>query len=112
MHAASEIRYAIPAGCTQFAADVGVDDEVGSNGWVIFRVLGGTTQLFQSAVLSGTSATVGVSVGLAGHSELRLVVTDGGNGVDFDHGDWANARFLCGGNTSPVPTITGRRGQP
>ena len=28
--------------------------------------------------------------------ELRLVVTDGGNGIAYDHGDWANARIECG----------------
>jgi hypothetical protein len=35
-HAASDVRYSLGAGCTRFRADVGVDDEVGMNGSVIF----------------------------------------------------------------------------
>ena len=33
---------------------------------------------------------------LAGASELRLVVTNAGDNIDSDHGDWALARIECG----------------
>jgi hypothetical protein len=39
---------------------------------------------------------VNVAVPLSGQSTLRLVVTDGGDNVYFDHADWAGARFVCG----------------
>ncbi|RPJ85398.1 MAG: hypothetical protein EHM13_01155, partial [Acidobacteria bacterium] len=39
VHAPSEIRYRIDAGCSGFVADIGVDDEVGTNGSVRFEVL-------------------------------------------------------------------------
>jgi glucose/arabinose dehydrogenase len=107
-HAASDVRYTIPTGCTTFEASIGLDDEVGANGSVVFQVWGDTTMLYQSSTLTGSSATVPVSVSLTGRSQLRLVVTNGGDNINYDHGDWANARFTCGGgggNTPPVPTI-------
>jgi chitodextrinase len=106
VHAASEIVYAIPSGCSQFFAAIGLDDEVGANGRVQFQVWADSSLLFQSALLTGNSATVSVAVALAGQHQLRLVVTDGGDGDASDHADWAAARFLCGAvNNPPTPTI-------
>ena len=105
VHALSDVRYVIPSGCTQFAAEIGIDDEVGPAGSVVFEVWLGATRAFQSAVLQGTSATASMLVGVSG-PELRLVVTDAGNGDASDHGDWANARFLCGTITGPPPQIS------
>jgi hypothetical protein len=33
-------------------------------------------------------------------------VTDGGNGVAFDHGDWADAKVVCSGSDTIPPTVT------
>jgi hypothetical protein len=44
-----------------------------------------------------------VDVSLSGRSELRLVVTDAGDGIAHDHGDWADAKITCGG-TEPADT--------
>ena len=52
-HAASDVRVAIPAGCTTFNAVIGVDDEAGANGSVTFQVLGDATSLFTSAIKRG-----------------------------------------------------------
>jgi alpha-galactosidase len=32
---------------------------------------------------------------VSGATFLRLVVNDGGDGVNNDHGDWADARLTC-----------------
>ena len=105
VHAASDIRYAVGSTCSTFTAQVGVDDEVGTGGSVDFQVFGDTTQLYDSGVLTGASATKSVSVDVTGRTTLRLVVTDGGNGVNYDHGDWADAQLACAGDTTP-PTVT------
>ena len=55
--------------------------------------------------MTGATATKSVSVDLTGKTSLGLVITNGGNTVDYDHGDWADAKVICG-NTPPVPTIT------
>ena len=43
-HAASDVRYALAAGCTRFKASVGVDDEVATGGSVVFQVFAGATR--------------------------------------------------------------------
>ena len=75
MHAASDVRYAISADCTRFKAEVGVDDEVGANGSVVFEVYAGATKVYDSGVMTGSTATQPIDVSIAGASELRLVVT-------------------------------------
>ena len=58
VHAASDLRYTVPAGCTTFTASVGLDDEVGSNGSVIFQVyLDGTAPEYDSGAMTGATAT-------------------------------------------------------
>jgi hypothetical protein len=95
VHAASDVRYTVPTGCARLQASVGVDDEVGSNGSVVFQVFVGPTKLYDSGVLTGATATRSVDVAVSAGVEIRLVVTDGGDGIAYDHGDWADARFNC-----------------
>jgi hypothetical protein len=94
-HAASDVRVALAPDCTRFKAEVGVDDEVGPLGSVVFEVYAGATKVYDSGVMNGTTATRSIDVSIAGASELRLVVTNGGDSIDSDHGDWANARIEC-----------------
>jgi glucose/arabinose dehydrogenase len=110
VHAASDLSFAVPSGCTSFQASVGIDDEVGTDPGVVgFEVWNGTsTRLYQSALKSVGQAATGVDVSTSGVSTLRLVVTPGGSNNWFDHADWGNARFTCGAtppDTTP-PVIT------
>ena len=61
-HAHSEIRFNMAGECTSFTADVGVDDEVGVNGSIVFNVFADGQQLFTSGVMTGSSATQNVDV--------------------------------------------------
>jgi hypothetical protein len=45
--------------------------------------------------MTGATATKLVDVSVAGAAELRLVITNGGNGNSNDHADWALARIEC-----------------
>jgi hypothetical protein len=103
-HAASDVRYALSS-CTSFTAQVGVDDEVGTNGSVVFQVFGDSTKLYDSGVMTGATPTKSVNVDLTGKTQLGLVLTNGGDNVNYDHGDWADAKITCG-NRVPVPTIS------
>ena len=98
VHAYSEIRVQLGGQCTAFNAVVGLDDEVGANGSVVFALYGNGTPLYSSGVLTGSSPGVPVSVAVNGFNELALIVTDGGNGAFFDHADWANASVTCEGS--------------
>ena len=93
VHAVSDVRIAIPTGCTTFNAVVGIDDESGTAGSVTFQVFGDSTSLFTSPVLTGVAAGAPVSVNVAGRAQLRLLAANGGDNINSDHADWADARF-------------------
>ncbi|GIG60876.1 hypothetical protein Lfu02_52480 [Longispora fulva] len=95
-HAASEIVYHLGGTCTTFTADVGVDDEVGVTGSVTFQVYRDTTLVADSGPVTYADAAKRLTAGLAGGQQLRLVVTDAGNGIGYDHADWANPKIACG----------------
>lgn len=98
-HASSEMRYSLQgmdgAQCTRFTADIGVDDEVGGRGSVVFQVFLDGIKAYDSGTMSGASATKQVDLDVAGKRELRLVVTDASDGIDYDHADWAQPLIFC-----------------
>ncbi len=94
VHSVSELRYALNGQYASFLADVGMDDEVGDAGTVVFQVWADGVKLYDSGLMYGFTATKAVFVNVAGKNELRLIVTDGGDQVHTDHGDWANARLV------------------
>ncbi len=95
VHASATIRFALNGACSLLTAVVGVDDEVGPNGSVIFQVLGDGTPRFTSSTLTGTMAGTPISVSMTGVNELSLVVLEGPGGSDYDHADWADAKVTC-----------------
>lgn len=98
-HAYSELRYSLKgtdgAQCSRFTVDVGVDDEVGNRGSVVFQVFLDNSKVYDSGTMTGASATKTVDLNIVGKGELRLVVTDAGDGKYYDHADWANPRIYC-----------------
>ncbi|PYE55735.1 NPCBM/NEW2 domain-containing protein [Deinococcus yavapaiensis] len=102
-HANSSVTYNVSGQCTAFTATLGVDDEVSGRGKVVYQVFGDGVKLYESAALTGTSAPLPITVDVTGKNELKLVVTDGGDGIDYDHADWAAAKVTC---TASAPTST------
>lgn len=98
-HAASEEKYNLGGTCTRFQASVGVDDEVGNAGSIVFQVWLDGTKAWDSGIMTCTTATraVGSATGLdmTGKQELRLVVAVSPNGDESDHADWAAAKVTC-----------------
>jgi hypothetical protein len=93
-HAPADIRYAL-ANCSAFMSDIGVDDEIGAIGSVVFQVYLDSILAYDSGVMGVTSVTKQVNVNTSGKSQLRLVVTDAGNTGNSDHADYAGARIIC-----------------
>lgn len=91
-HARSEIALDLAKGATRFDAVVGVDDEVEGKGSVVFEVWVDGRKAARTDILTG-SETADISVDLTGANRLVLVVKDGGDGIGWDHADWADARL-------------------
>ena len=102
VHSNSDVRYALGSTCTRYKASVGVDDEA-AKGSVAFQVFADGNLVYDSGLMTGTSATKSVDVSIAGARQLRLVVTNGGDNLDHDHADWALARIECGSGTPSPP---------
>ena len=95
-HAPSRVTVYLGGACTSFSAQVGVDDEVGDRGSVSFRVLGDDTELAITGALRGTDAAQPVTADVTGVDLLTLEVADGGDGISYDHADWAEPKVTCG----------------
>ncbi|MBO9703473.1 MAG: NPCBM/NEW2 domain-containing protein [Sporocytophaga sp.] len=92
VHAQSTITYKLDGKYERFLSDIGVDDEVGSSGSVIFTVLLDGKQIYTSGLMNGSSSSKSIDVNVAGGNLLTLTVSpDGDNGLD--HGSWGGARL-------------------
>lgn len=78
----------------RFMAKVGADDSADGVGSVVFQIFGDDKKLFDSGLIRKGDAAKDVDVDLTGHKQIDLRVTDGGNGMNFDHADWCDARFV------------------
>ena len=95
VHADSQIFFPLNGQCTSFSAVIGVDDEVGANGSVIFQVYVNGQLRYMSPTLTGASSSLSINVDITNATELGLFVHYGWDDYAFDHADWANARVSC-----------------
>ncbi|MFJ9243735.1 NPCBM/NEW2 domain-containing protein [Streptomyces sp. NPDC101776] len=94
-HAASDIEYYTGKTCEKVTAAVGVDDEKGANGTVAFEIWADGTKVASTGVLTNAMPAQPITADVTGAQVVRLVVTDGGDGIDSDHADWADAQLTC-----------------
>jgi hypothetical protein len=95
MHAGASVTYALRSTDRWFVAHVGVDDDCGPAGSVVFQVLVDGVPRYTSPKLTGSSETRSLAIGVAGARKLVLKVTNGGDGNACDHADWAGARLVA-----------------
>ena len=94
-HAASEILYELEPRFRRFVAVCGLDDSAGANGSIRFHVLLDGKKVFESPVITSQVRRANLDIPVEGARQLGLLVDDAGDGIDFDHADWAEAGFLC-----------------
>ncbi len=98
--APSVVHVALQGGSTRFSAKVGIDDEGQANqpkGSAEFIIEGDGKVLWCSPLMRGGIAAQAVDLDVAGVKLLTLRVTDGFDGTDRDHADWAEATFQVTG---------------
>jgi alpha-galactosidase len=98
----SGIEYNLGGVCKRFQASIGIDDEMGANGSVIFEVFADGALIYASPPLTGSSPTQAIDLDVTGVRRLTLGVDDDNNGNTDDHADWANALVIAT-NSPQVP---------
>lgn len=98
-HAESRIRYYTGGRCNSFTSKVGIDDEVGA-GTVSFHLYADGVQVTETPRLYASSSAYSFTANIAGAAFVDLVVDDQGNGISYDHADWADAKFWCGNDAT------------
>jgi alpha-galactosidase len=81
--------------CSAFTASVGVDDEKNATGSVTFEVWADGRKVADSGLLTTDLPAKPLSADVTGAGVVRLIVTDGGDGNNSDHADWADAKVTC-----------------
>ncbi len=99
-HAASLLELKLAGNALRFRAVVGLDDEATDRGSVRFLVFADDKPRFDSGVMRKGPGKA-IDVDLTGAKSLRLVVEDGGDGIDNDHADWADATLTLQDPSKP-----------
>ncbi|WP_391208526.1 NPCBM/NEW2 domain-containing protein [Psychrobacillus sp. L4] len=77
-----------------FTSFVGVDRQMyGSVGSVIFQVFVDGEKQFDSGLMNSRDPQKFIEINISGAKELKLVVTDGGNGNGSDHATWGDTKL-------------------
>jgi alpha-galactosidase len=93
-HAYSYIHLQLKGNPVVFTAEVGLDDQaLNTKGSITFKVIGDGKTIWESPVMKAGMPALPVSVDLRNVKDLILKVTDAGDGIDYDHADWALAQF-------------------
>ena len=112
-HAFSGVEYRLGGIASRFQSDIGVDDEVGANGSVVFHVIADGTEIFNSGILTGGASHQSINLDVTGVNRLTLGVSDADDGINFDHADWAGALVVVSNTVpSPPPAPTGLSASP
>ena len=107
-HADSTVWIQLNGEAGRFVAWIGVDDNAGAGkGSVIFKVIGDSQTLYKSRPMKAGDAPRAVDVPLTGVKLLLLSVVSANDSINFDHADWADARFV--GLTAKPVTVDGPR---
>jgi len=102
-HAPGEILVDLDGLYETFEAEVGVQWQQGNTGSVVFQVFVDEEKRFDSGVMKEQDDARPINISVAGAQELRLVVTDAGDGITCDCADWANARLVKSASPKSIP---------
>lgn len=99
-HADSLLCINLKGSATRFTAFLGVDDETQKKGSIQGKIYGDGKKLFDSGILRGGTEPAAIDLNVEGIQQLILVITDAGDGADYDHADLADAAIEYDG-TAP-----------
>jgi hypothetical protein len=101
VHAPGETTVELGGRFARFEAAVGVQRQNGNTGSVVFKVFVDDKEVFDSGVMREDTPAKPVQIPLEGASEMRLVVTDAGDGITCDCANWLMPRLVPNPAVSP-----------
>ena len=93
-HADSAMHIKLGKGSKRFTAYIGVDDEVGDNpASICFKIYSENKKLYDSGIVKTKDKAKKIDIDLTDIESIVLLVTSAGDGINYDHSDWADAGF-------------------
>lgn len=96
-HATSTLLIKLNSKGKIFTAKVGVDDASGEKASIEFYVLGDRKILWESGVMKKGDSVKYINLDLKGIKKLGLLVTDGKDGISYDHANWVDGKIIYKG---------------
>ncbi len=84
-----------------FSGFAGADDRNDFSGDMEFRIIADRKLIWQSGIMHKGMPAKPFRVDLKNIQQLALLVTEGGDGIMYDHADWLDARFETSGTIVP-----------
>lgn len=92
-HANSKIQLTLNKKADFFSGACGVDDANQKNGSIVCIIISNGKELFRSEVVKGKTKAVEFRVPVTNVNQIDLVLTDAGDGRDYDHADWVDLKL-------------------
>ena len=115
----SGLEYNFGGRALRFQSDIGVDDQEGANGSIIFQVFADGTKIYDSGIMTGGMAKKTLNLDVTGVRRLTLGVSDtvnissGRSTVSTaNYADWANALVIATNAPQMPETPTGLTASP
>ncbi|MGI6414942.1 MAG: NPCBM/NEW2 domain-containing protein [Thermoguttaceae bacterium] len=103
-HANGEITVDLGGQFKTFQAEIGIQRQPQQGeGTVVFQVFVDDEKRFDSGVVTQANPPQELTIPVEGAEELRLVVTDAGDGITCDCANWAEARLIRDPSARPQP---------
>ncbi|WP_353332146.1 NPCBM/NEW2 domain-containing protein [Bacteroides sedimenti] len=84
---------------------VGADDKNDFGGKMEFMIIADKKIIWQSGIMQKGTPAKPFSVNLKNVQKVALLVTEGGDGIMYDHADWLNVKFETSGNITPESVL-------
>lgn len=108
----NRITYALDGHYSRFSAWLGIDEESGDGGSVIFRIFKDDTLIYESGLMKGSTPGTFVALDLAGAKTLGIEVNDGSDGGNADSADIIDGVLHEGSSTAAETAESIARGIP
>ncbi len=103
-HADSQLAINVFGTATHFSTLVGVDDEVGGKGSVVFEIYVDGKLVATSGTMHGGNKPKKLEADITGAKQIALVVQSNDDGIDSDHADWLQPTLTLN-DAAPVKPI-------